>query len=360
MEYDDEDPWAKQSPENEKKDDLNATTLSNEQPAAGGNSDDDDDNATASTSTGSIVRHESKTNNNINDEDAWDADSDEGVNNDESFVEATSRMSLSASFVAEEVNLESSIGGFEDALPSRSTTSHHPIAGPSTFPNEFQDTTASSSGPPLDDFDEDDDDGFGDFGEPTQAGGDGNDDDDDFGAFDEAGATEDASFGFDEPSQMEAGASSSPAAAQVSSQAAPSEDNEGFFGPPVQIDWDSIWQDDEARTSAIMNYFKEAFPNINEGIDDSPERLQAWDRLDTTLNATDIILSGYPEAKKMLDELDDPTKFPIPIKPWDYKRSNIRLEAMRAKGIPVNLDDVSIQVHAASLLLAHANICILI
>lgn len=351
MEYDDEDPWAKQSPENEKKDALNTPRLSHEQQAAIEDSDGDDDNnnhdnAAASTSTGSIVHKEIKVND--NDEDAWDAESDDGANNDESFVEATSRMSLSASFVAEEVSLETGGGGFVDTLPSASaSTSSNAIAGPSTFPNAFEDSTASTSGPPLDDFDEDDgnddDDGFGEFGEPAQAGGNGNNnDDDDFGDFDEAGVAQDASFGFDDDQQPEAGPSTLPASAAQQTEATPANDGGGFFGPPVHIDWENIWQDEEKRTAAIMDYYKKVYPDMDAGIDNSPERLQAWDRIDRTLDPEDIILSGYPEAKKILQELDDLTKYPIPIQPWDYKRSNIRLEAMRAKGIPVNLDDVSL------------------
>lgn len=351
MEYDDEDPWAKQSPENEKEDALNAPRLSREQQAAGEDSDGDDDNnnhdsAAAFTSTGSIVHNTTKV-----DEDAWDAESDDGANNDESFVEATSRMSLSASFVAEEVSLDTSGGGFEDTLPSASTSSNA-IAGPSSFPNAFEDNTASASRPPLDDFEDDngddDDDGFGEFGEPAQAGGkddDNNDDDDDFGDFDEAGVAQDASFGFDDDQQPEAGPSTLPGSAAQPTEATPAGHGGGFFGPPVHIDWENIWQDEEKRTAAIMDYYKKVYPDINAGIDDSPERLQAWDRIDRTLDPEDIILSGYPEAKKILQELDDLTKYPIPIQPWDYKRSNIRLEAMRAKGIPVNLDDVSLLSH---------------
>ncbi|KAK9897771.1 hypothetical protein P389DRAFT_195362 [Cystobasidium minutum MCA 4210] len=338
MEYDDEDPWAKQSPENEKKLALNAGSPPDEETHG------DDPSASAlpaSTSTGSIVQKS----NDDDDADAWDANSDnEEDNNDESFVEATSRMSLNASFVAtDEISLQegtaaTSEGGFQDTFPSAS----QPIAGPSTFPTSFQDNAIGSSagGPPLDDFD-DDDDGFGDFGEPAQAGqstNGGNDGDDDFGAFDEAGTAQDDSFGFDSQDQQpEAGPSTLPLQSQ---QPQENPDKDDWFGPAVELDWENIWEDDEARTAAVMDYFEKACPNMNEGLDNSPERLARIDRIDPTVeNLTDIILDGFPDERRILKELDDPTKFPIPIQPWDYKRSNIRLEAMRARGIPVNLDD---------------------
>lgn len=315
MDYDDDDPWAKQSPENEKNNALDSPAEVLEAAVKTA--------LPASTSTGSIVRKDS-------DEEAWnDADSD-GENNQESFVEATSRMSLSASFVAQE---DDDQGGFGDnSLHQSPPSMHAPLAGPSTFPSTF-DETPSVSGPPLDDFDDADDDGFGDFGDPTQAG----EDDDDFGAFDEAGIVEDGSFGFEGETAGEETAAAIPHV--IPSQRGTLNSEEDSM-PAPNIDWQNIWQDKDALTKAIIGYFEQVYPNIYEGVDNSVERNEAWDRIDMTLNPQEILLQGNTGAKRLLEELHDPTKFPIPIKPWDWKRSNIRLEALREKGIPVNLDDV--------------------
>lgn len=312
MDYgDDEDPWAKRTPVDEQKDALSQSPDSI--PAA----------LPASTSTGSIVVKDS--NNDYDNEGAWNADSDEEAGNDESFVEATSRMSLSASFVAEEQDEQShDDNGFE---------STQPIAGPSTFTNAFVDTIASS-GPPLDDFDEDEDD-FGDFGEPA-SGNTANDDDDDFGAFDEAGVSEDPSFGLEDNNQQpEAG----PSRSSTSVPAPPPPDNdESDWGPPSTIDFESIWQDKEALTSAIIGHFEKAYPSLYAGLDESPARREAWNKIDMSLEPEQIMLRNNPGAKRILEDYTDATKFPY--KPWEWKRSHIRIQAMREQGIPVNLDDV--------------------
>lgn len=324
MEYADDDPWASRTPLEEKE------SVLAESPESIGAA------LPASSSTGSIIRKDAdsdddndndKDNQQLDDSEAWNADSDGEAGNEDAFVEATSRMSLNGSLVAEEQDLQESISGFG---------SSQAIAGPSTLSSAF-DISATSSAPPLDDFDEDDDDGFGDFGEPAE-GGIPNDDDDDFGAFDEAGAqVEDASFGFegDENPNVQAGPSSS---SMPANPPPPSETDVDDFGPPSNIDFESIWQDKEALTSAILGHFHKVYPNLYDGLDTSPARREAWNKIDTTLDPEEIILRNNPGAKRILEEYTNPNTFPY--KPWEWKRSHIRIQAMREQGIPVNLDDV--------------------
>ena len=254
------------------------------------------------------------------DKDAWNALSDdEDDYGDEQFVEATSRLDLSASGASTvDVSLESE--------PESA-----PVPGPSSPPRLFSKPFPSeTSASPLDDLQEDDgQDGFRDSNEQDTTTVRTGDDDDDFGAFDEA--DEDADFGSFETPIPPASASSGPNLSYLPTPVPPD------TGPPPSpssgpgpgfIDFASIGYDAESTRPHILNYFKQVWPDLLDQIDFSIPERQLEGRANILHNQE--LKDGFHE----LVEKD------IEYTPFDWKRSQTRRSMMQAMGVPVNLDDV--------------------
>ena len=342
MDYDDEDPWARISPNAEK---VEPTSSSN----AG------------------ITRSQDQLMN--DDNAAWDAHSDDDNDNDgqnsNDFVEAASRLSLSTrdrnndDNATAATNDEDADGDdnddFEDAVQGMTVPST-PLAETSTSSAFLSPPPAITSIPQsgfiaspdpnsestntMDDFEDDDgfgepsnaqtgaddDDDFGDFGDEGQAGT--GLDDDDFGDFDEAG-----------PSTVPIPSGTQGAPPVASTSTLPGLPSYGRIVEPP--DFAAAFRDApegeselDTLTRITNQFFEAAYPGLEESMyTDDP----IPDMSDLTVEDAFLGKKGESALRDIYTRL---TEEPIESKPWDWKKSKVRLAAMREVGLPVNLDDV--------------------
>lgn len=309
--------WANPTPEKEK-------SLDDAVPESGRRSlDGEDENGhdptriesetTTTTTTGTDVN---------NDDDAWNASPDDSQHAEGSFVDAASKLSLSRDLQPAET------------LEDDDERHREPEAGPSSPARTRagdKDTIDDALQEP-DDGEFDDDDGFGDFGEPAQ--GENGADDDDFGAFDEAGDVDD--FGdseqvdFDQaPSQPVAGPSTSTAASTST------------FNPFASIDYSLVGTD----ASQVAPYFLDAFTRLWPDWQDSLDRSAPMPENEgiNSILVTDELREKYRDWI-----VDEPVH-----EPYDWRRSSIRRQVLQQLGVPINLDDVSSMLCIAFLQLRH-------
>ena len=362
MDYDEEDPWARISPANEKPESAGSINA-RDQP------DQPEPSLTRINNDGDS-----------NDNAAWDAHSDD--DNDDynnangssnGFIEASSRLSLSARALDDDSNAvvasnedgEGDDDTFEDAsqgitMPSTPTAdlsaSTSFLSPPATVKLQSgflapPDTTYQG-GNTMDDFDDDDDgfgeasgaqqgpandeeDDFGDFGDEAQAGT--GLDDDDFGDFDEAGPS--ASAG-----PNVSGAPPSHSAPQPTASTSAQPTGLPTFGrivapPDYQAAFRAAPEGEDTLTTLqriVNDFFDAAYPGVEDSLySDKP----VPDLTDLTV--LDLMLGKKGESS-MRDSYTRMMEEPIQSKPWDWKKSKVRLAAMREVGLPVNLDDVSI------------------
>lgn len=198
----------------------------------------------------------------------------------------------------------------------------------------------------------DDDDDFGDFRDDTQAGQGGlaGDGDDDFGDFDSAAA---ATVGPSSSSTAGAPAQST-ASAQTQRQrqtetgalpelndpygviVAPPDFAEAFASAPAGEDTLTTLR------RIVDDFFAAAYPGVEEAIyTDDPIPVP-----DPEMSLEDILLGRRGESslretyEKVIDEPQ--RRLREDKRPWEWKRSKVRLNAMRELGLPVNLDDVGL------------------
>ena len=263
------------------------------------------------------------------DKHAWDiaSDDEDEDDNDEQFVEATSRLDFS----------NSGIGNKEEYPEFESESMPTNVAGPSSPPRTIAQPPPLSQVLPASFEDFDSDDGFEETGpqKTTTILNESNDanDDDEFGAFDETDTA--ADFGdfnnetFGESVGVEGQAESSSALPLTT----PSEHGPQ---PPLSvpssigiIDFASIGTDAESTRPHILNFFKTAWPDLMDQVDHSiPER-----QLEGRAN---ILYS-----KELKDAFYELVEKDIEYVPFDWKRSQIRRNMMQKLGVPVDLDDVS-------------------